>query len=144
MALESAVHRRSNQWLIVFVVLTNVSGNLSLSKGMREMGPIISASPLEYLHAFAHPLVLMGILVLVVWMVANLALLSRADLSFVLPVTASGYALIAVAGYFFLGEKISLIRWAGIAIISLGVAIAEKTPSRTTPAPAEGPVCIGE
>lgn len=133
MNLESAVHKRSNQLLILFVVLTNVAGNLALSNGMRETGAIVSASPLDYLQAFGNPSVLAGILVLVVWMVANLALLSRADLSFVLPVTASGYVLIAIAGYFLLGEKISPVRWAGILIISIGVALAEKTPSRTTP-----------
>jgi len=140
---ESVVHRRSNQWLILFVVLTNVVGNLALGKGMREAGPIISASPLDYVHAFAHPWALIGILVLATWMLADLALLSRADLSFVLPVTATGYALIALAGYFLLGENISPIRWAGILIISLGAAIAEKTPSRTTSsAPEEGQACI--
>lgn len=143
MALESAVHRRSNQWLILFVVLTNVAGNLVLGKGMRQAGPIISASPLDYLHALANPFVLIGILVLATWMLADLALLSRADLSFVLPVTATGYVIIAVAGYFLLGEKISVVRWAGIIIISLGAAIAEKTPSRTTTtAPAEEQTCI--
>ena|SRR5215467_771655 len=144
MAQESAVHRHSNQLLIMFVVLTNVAGNLALSRGMREAGPIISASPLDYLHAFANPLVVIGILVLATWMVADLALLSRADLSFVLPVTATGYALIAMAGYFLLGEKISPVRWVGIIIISLGAAIAEKTPSRTTEAPAEEQACIQE
>jgi drug/metabolite transporter (DMT)-like permease len=144
MAPETAIHRRSNQLLIVFVVLTNVAGNLALSNGMREAVPIISASPLDYLHAFGNPSVVAGILVLLAWMVADLALLSRADLSFVLPVCASGYVLIAIAGVFLLGEKISLVRWSGIIIISLGVAIAEKTPSRTTPPPMEGQLCIQE
>jgi len=141
---ESVVHRRSNQWLIVFVVLANVVGNLALGKGMRETGPIISASPLDYLRAFVHPAAVIGVLVLVTWMVADLALLSRADLSFVLPITATGYVLVSVAGYFLLGEKISAVRWAGIILISLGAAIAEKTPSRTTSAPAEGQTCIQE
>ena len=69
---------------------------------------------------------------LAIWIVTDLALLSRADLSFVLPVIASSYVLIAIAGHFVLGEKISGLRWLSILIISLGVLLAETTPDRTT------------
>jgi drug/metabolite transporter (DMT)-like permease len=99
---------------------------------MRQTGSIISASPLDYVRAFARPWTVAGVVVLAIWMISNLALLSRADLSFVLPVTASGYVLIAIAGHFGLGESISIIRWIGILAISFGVVLAEKTPSRTT------------
>jgi drug/metabolite transporter (DMT)-like permease len=71
-------------------------------------------------------------------MISNLALLSRADLSFVLPVTAAGYVLVAVMGHFWLGEPISPARWAGICAITLGVVLVEKTPSRTTNGAREG------
>jgi drug/metabolite transporter (DMT)-like permease len=137
MKRESSRHRRRNQLLIVVVVLSNVIGNVALSHGMRQTGSIISASPLDYLRAFAKPATVAGVLVLVVWMVSNLALLSRADLSFVLPVTASAYVLIAIAGRFWLGEQISAVRWLGIVAITVGVVLAEETPSRTTEAPAE-------
>lgn len=132
MPAESSSHKRRNQWLIVLVVLTNVIGNVVLSHGMRETGAIVSASPLDYVRAFANPWTVGGVVVLAIWMVSNLALLSRADLSFVLPVTASGYVLIALAGHFGLGERISAVRWVGILAISLGVVLAEETPSRTT------------
>ena len=65
------------------------------------------------------------------------ALLSRADLSFVLPVTAIGNVLVALAAHFALGEEISPLRWLGIMAITFGVVLAERTPSRTTEAPAE-------
>jgi drug/metabolite transporter (DMT)-like permease len=129
---ESLLHRRRNQLLIVVVVLASVIGNVALSHGMRQTGAIISASPLDYVRAFARPWTVIGVAVLAGWMISNLALLSRADLSFVLPVTASGYVLIALAGHFWLGEHISVVRWAAIVAISLGVILAEETPSRTT------------
>jgi drug/metabolite transporter (DMT)-like permease len=69
---------------------------------------------------------------LATWMITDLALLSRADLSFVLPVLATSYVLIAVVGHFVLGEQVSAIRWMGIALITLGVLMAETTPDRTT------------
>lgn len=129
---ESSIHKHKNQLLIIVVVLANVLGNVALSYGVRETGTIVSISPLDYLQAFAKPWTIAGVVILLVWMISNLALLSRADLSFVLPVTASTYVLIAIAGQFWLGERISTIRWLGIVAISLGVLLAEKTPSRTT------------
>lgn len=134
---ESSIHKHKNQLLIQVVVLANVAGNVALSYGMRQAGTIVSISPLDYVRAFAKPWIIAGILVLLVSMVSNLALLSRADLSFVLPVTASAYVLIAIAGHFWLGEPISALRWLGIAAITLGVVLAERTPSRTTDASAE-------
>jgi bacterial/archaeal transporter family protein len=132
MKTESSIHRHKNQLLILVVVLANVIGNVALSYGMRETGTIVSISPLDYVAAFAKPWTIVGIVVLLVWMITDLALLSRADLSFVLPVTASTYVLIALAGHFWLGERISGARWLGIIAISLGVLLAEETPSRTT------------
>jgi multidrug transporter EmrE-like cation transporter len=129
---ESPRHKHRNQLLILVVILSSVIGNVALGHGMNQTGAIVSASPLDYVRAFARPWTVIGVVVLAGWMISNLALLSRADLSFVLPVTASGYVLIALAGRFWLGEHISALRWMGIAAITLGVILAEETPSRTT------------
>jgi drug/metabolite transporter (DMT)-like permease len=118
--------------LTLVVVLANVIGNVALSRGMHEVGRIVSPSPADYVRALVDPWVLAGVGVLVVWMISDLALLSRADLSFVLPVTASAYVLIAIVGHFWLGEHISWVRWLGIAVITFGVILAEETPARTT------------
>jgi bacterial/archaeal transporter family protein len=89
------------------------------------------------LRAFTNPWTILGICVLVVWMLTDLALLSRADLSFVLPVTASAYVLVAIGGHFILHDHISWARGIGIALITLGVILAEETPDRTTKGPPE-------
>ena len=123
--------------LTALVVLTNVIGNVCLSHGMQEVGRIVSASPADYLRALLNPWVLAGSCTLALWMISELALLSRADLSFVLPVTASAYVLIAIAGHFFLGDQISWQRWLGIVVISIGVILAEETPSLTSVQPYE-------
>jgi bacterial/archaeal transporter family protein len=125
-------HARKTQILVLVVIVTNVLGNVSLSHGMQQVGRIVSASPLDYLRAFANPWTALGICVLVVWMLSDLALLSRADLSFVLPVTASAYVLVAIGGHFILHDHISWERWIGIVLITLGVVLAEETPDRTT------------
>ncbi len=130
--------------LTLVVVVTNVLGNVSLSHGMRQVGRVVTISPKVhalsvslYIYglAFLNPWVLAGVAVLILWMIMDLALLSRADLSYVLPVTSVAYVLIAVLGKFVLQESISWTRWTGIAIITLGVVLVGETAPRTTPEP---------
>ena len=128
---------RKTQLLVLIVVVSNVIGNVSLSHGMHQVGRIVSASPLDYFKAFANPWTILGIAILAIWMLSDLALLSRADLSFVLPVTASAYVLVALFGKFLLHDHISWERWMGILLITGGVILAEETPSRTTKGPPE-------
>jgi transporter family protein len=120
--------------LTAIVVLTNVVGNVCLSHGMQEVGRTISASPGDYIRALLNPWVLAGSCTLALWMISDLALLSRADLTFVLPVTASAYVFIAIVGHFVLGDRISWQRWLGIVVITLAVILAEETPSLTSKA----------
>jgi transporter family protein len=128
---------RKTHALVLLVIVTNVLGNVFLSRGMHQVGRIVSASPLDYVRAFANPWTALGIVILVVWIFSDLALLSRADLSFVLPVTASAYVLVALLGHFFLHDHISWERWMGILLITGGVVLAEETPARTTTGPPE-------
>ncbi len=119
--------------LIVVAVMSNVMGNFALGHGMRLLGETVSFSPLPYIEAFLHPWVAIGVALLCVWIVAQLSLLSRADLSYVLPVTAASYVLTALLGHYLLDERISLTRWFGIGAITVGVAIVGRTAPSTTP-----------
>jgi drug/metabolite transporter (DMT)-like permease len=134
---ESAAEVHKTRLLTLFVIAANVAGNLALSRGMREVGQIVSASPLDYARAFANPWTVTGVGILTLWMVTDLALLSRADLSFVLPVTGTTYIPIALAAHFLLHDRISAMRWAGIVVISVGAVLVGETPARTTEGPSE-------
>jgi uncharacterized membrane protein len=57
------------------------------------------------------------------------------DLSYVVPMTASGYILTAILGQVFLNEGVSLIHWAGIGLISFGVVLVAETGPRTVHEP---------
>ena len=135
---ESPNQVHKTRLLVLVVIASNVLGNVFLSRGMHQVGRIVSASPLAYLRAFLNPWAVLGICILVIWILSDLALLSRADLSFVLPVTASAYVLVALGGHFFLHDHISWERWTGIVLITGGVILAEETPARTTSGPPEG------
>jgi uncharacterized membrane protein len=112
------------------VVLTNVAGNALMSYGVRRHGAL-GSSVLEYLRVMFNPWVAAGICLLIVWMAARLALLSWADMSFVIPVTSLAYVLAAVAGRVFLGEQVSARRWLGSVLIMAGTALVGSTAVRT-------------
>jgi len=70
-----------------------------------------------------RPEVTLGVILLILWLASRMALLSWADLSYVLPVTSIGYVLVAIAGHVLLKEQITTKRWAGIGLIVAGVAL---------------------
>jgi uncharacterized membrane protein len=68
-----------------------------------------------------------------VWLISQLSLLSRVDLSYVLPVTSISYVLTALMGKFLLHEPVSTERWTGIGLVVLGVSLVARTVPRTAP-----------
>lgn len=119
--------------LVAAVVLGNVFGNFSLSQGMRDLGALLTGSLPAYLAGILNPWVGAGVCVLILAFLAQLSLLSRADLSYVMPVTSVGYVGTAVLGRVFLNEEIALTRWAGIGLITIGAALVGRTKCCTTP-----------
>lgn len=119
MTTESARLRIKSWICAVVVVLSNVFGNFFMKRGM----PASLPTPLDYITTLFQPWVALGVLLLVLWMVSRMALLSWADLSYVLPVTSIGYVLVALAGKLLLHEVITGRRWAGIGLIMVGVAL---------------------
>jgi uncharacterized membrane protein len=105
----------------IIVVLSNALGNFALAWGMRHRAAALS--PLDYLAAIFSPYVMLGITLLILWLLSRMALLSWADLSYVLPVTSCGYVASAFIGRFFLGEQISAVRWGGTLLIVAGTVL---------------------
>jgi len=83
-------------------------------------------SDASVLGSLLNPWVLAGIALLIIWTLARMALLSWADLSFVLTVTSVGFVLSAVAGQFVLGEHVSGLRWLGSLLIVGGAALVAR------------------
>ena len=122
---------RKNRIAVTLAVIANTLGNFLLSLGMHAMAFKPSAPVFQYLQIFANPWIDAGVFLLIVWFVSQLSLLSWADLSYVLPVTAGSYVLTAVLGKVYLHEFVSLSRWFGIFVISSGVLLVIGTPPRT-------------
>ena len=136
-AIDSRSRELKNQVFVCLAVIANTLGNFLLSVGMHAVQLKPSASPLGYLCIFANPWIDAGVVLLIVWFASQLSLLSWADLSYVLPVTAASYVLTAVLGRIFLHEFISLARWFGICVISTGVMLVVGTAPRAKLSPQE-------
>ena len=109
--------------LTAAVVVSNVAGNYALSWGMKhapaDAGPIVS---------LFEPWVAAGIVLLIAWTLMRIQLLGKADLSYVLPITAIGYVLNAAIAAAFLHEQVSMQRWAGTLLIVAGAGLTAFTP----------------
>lgn len=104
----------------IIVILSNAFGNFFLDRGMRGR---ITTTPFQYVAAILTPWVMLGISLLILWLLSRMALLSWADLSYVLPVTSLGYVASALLGRFLLHEVVSPQRWAGTLLIVAGTIL---------------------
>ena len=116
---------------LAFVSISAPLGDTCLSRGMTAMPAISLAHPGALIAAVFTPWIALGIVLLIGFFASYLTALSWADLTFVLPATALGNVIVALLSRFWLHETISLERWAGIALITLGVGFVAQGPSRT-------------
>src|SRR6202162_5082321 len=129
-----AARLRIKTWVCAtVVVLSNVFGNLFLKRGM----PADLPTPLSYITALFQPWAALGVALLVLWLMSRMALLSWADLSYVLPVTSIGYVASALIGHFFLGEQITSWRWLGTILIVAGTMLVGRDAPHTGAATGE-------
>ncbi len=113
------------------VALCAPLGDACLARGMKPLPAINLSHPLELLAAVFTPWVALGIALLIGFFASYLTALSWADLTFVLPATAFGNVIIVLISRFWLGETISLERWLGVALITIGVSFVAQGPPRT-------------
>ena len=101
------------------IVVAGTGGELCVSRAMKQVGEVHDFRPAAIVRVIGRAL-------RVKWTMAFfslLAILSLEKVSFVVPVTALSYVAGALGGHFFLGERISLSRWAGIALVCIGVTL---------------------
>ena len=117
------------------MVFSNAFGDFFLKRGMPDSSRL--SAPVEYVAALFQPWVALGVALLIVWQMSRMALLSWADLSYVLPVTSVGYVVVALIGKVLLNEEITASRWVGIVLIVAGVALVGGSTPGTAPVTAE-------
>jgi drug/metabolite transporter (DMT)-like permease len=117
--------------LVVVAVVLGGAGHVMLSKGMKPVGDLTEA-PSSRLggmvaRALSNQWVLLGIALQAIFFFMYLVLLSRAEVSQLLPLTALDYIVVALLAQWMLGEIVTPARWAGIGLIVVGVALVSRT-----------------
>jgi uncharacterized membrane protein len=120
------------QAMIVVVTLLKPFSNVFLAWGMHDIPSLVATHPASLIQAMLDPLVIIGVAMQIAWLLLRMSLLSVADLSFILPVTAAGYVVTTFLGRVILHEQVSPERWAGAILISAGTALVASTPRRTS------------
>jgi drug/metabolite transporter (DMT)-like permease len=117
--------------ILGLVALCAPIGDTCLSRGMSHLASISLAHPGTLIAAVFTPWIALGIVLLIGFFASYLTALSWADLTFVLPATAFGNVIVALLSRFWLQEPISIERWMGIVLITVGVGFVANGPSLT-------------
>jgi bacterial/archaeal transporter family protein len=114
-------------FMVLMIVTSNATGDVLITRGMKEIGDISAVSPLQFLKIVKSVLTnlsfLSGVFCLAVSFFSFMIVLSWADLSFVVPATAVVYVVSILGAKFILKEEISPLRWAGTLLVCVGVAM---------------------
>ncbi len=112
--------------LLCSLVACSSTGEVLCARGMQRIGDV-SFHPRALLGAFwrmiRNPYLIAGVSFLAMSFFSFISLLSYADLSFVVPLTAVGYITNTLGAHFFLKEKISKERWLGTFLVAGGVSL---------------------
>ena len=98
---------------------------------MKAFGDVTLASLPSLFTAVLNPWIVLGILLLTGFFVSYLTALSWADLTYVLPATAVSYVLMVLLAKVFLHEHVTVWRWLGVALITIGVGFVATGPEAT-------------
>ena len=116
------------KWIFVAIVVgATTVGEVMQAAGMRRHGEIRDFRPGAIGRAAAmlswNPFVIGAAVAMAVSFFAYLGLLTIAELSFAVPVTAVTYVLETVLAKYILKEHVSWLRWAGACLVICGVAL---------------------
>src|SRR5205809_3529221 len=114
--------------LILLVGLVfEAAGVVLLKKGINQIGEVRKIVPAEVFHitkaGAVNPTVLLGVFFEALFFACLLVLMSKSDITFLWPLTALSFVMTTFAALIFLGEKVSLVRWAGVVFIMIGAAL---------------------
>lgn len=111
--------------LLLVSVFFAVAGQLTLKSAMDSVGRIGKASQLAEtaVRAMKEPLLWIGLALFGISALFWLVVLSRVRLSVAYPIVGVSYILIVLLARFRLHEHVPALRWVGVTVIAIGIAI---------------------
>jgi len=123
--------------LVAMLVATAAAavGQIFVRRGMLQVGSLENYQPAAlaayFWHAAMNAWVIAGTVLNTVFYVLFLAALSWTDVTVALPMTALEYGFAAALAVAVLKEQVSGLRWAGIALVVLGVILIARSGGET-------------
>jgi len=116
------------------------TGVVLLKKGMIQIGDIDQVTVSEVLRVaklgVTSPYILLGVFFEALFFACLLVLMAKSEISFLWPLTALSFVFATLAAMWFLHEKVSSVRWAGVVCIMIGAALISYSEHiRPKPAP---------
>src|SRR5438105_5735234 len=112
--------------LLTTLILAGSTGEVFSAKGMKEVGDVAFGWR-ELVGAMGRVVrnryLIVGVFFMAISFFSFLGLLSYADLSYVLPMTAVSYVVSTIGARFYLKEQITGGRWFGTVLVATGVAL---------------------
>jgi len=118
--------------LLVLNDLGDTLAQLLMKKGLIHTGisSVTLGNILEFCSRNSSSLLLwLGIIVQLLNFFIWIVILYKVDLSIAMPAGSTSYIFIPIAAALFLHEHVSLLRWAGIAMIVLGIHFVSRSKS---------------
>ena len=117
--------------VMLIAITAGAVGDIFLTQGMKGSGDISAMNFRQIIDtafkALSNWRLILGTAFQAVYFGLWLAVLSWEDLSVALPLQALSYLVVAFLAQCYLGEQVSGIRWAGICLICVGVALVTRS-----------------
>lgn len=117
--------------LVLIATMLGGAGHVMLAKGMKTIGDITEAPSHRFggmvTRALTNPWVLVGVAFQASFFALYLGLLSRADVSMILPLTAIDYIVVVFLAQMLLGEVVTPARYLGVGLIVAGVTLVSRS-----------------
>jgi undecaprenyl phosphate-alpha-L-ara4N flippase subunit ArnF len=116
-----------NPWLqLALSVLCVLVSEFLLKRGATEVADTDSAWSWTGVNGLASPLVWWAILLIIASFISWLYVLRYIPLTIAFPLSRVVDILVPLGCWIFLGESISILRWCGIALVVIGLALVAK------------------
>ncbi len=121
----------ANPWVqLALSQVFTVFGDLCLKQGAMSTVHLSPAWAWTGFTGLASPLVWLGIVFLILSFVTWLYVLKKLPLSVAFPVSQVVHIMVPLGSLLVLGERISGVRWCGIGLVLLGLAIVAKPAAK--------------
>ena len=109
------------------IMVAGTVGELCVARAMKTVGDAKQFRPAAVIRVVLQAMgvgwMWLGLLFMTIAFFALLGMLSLENVSLVVPATALSYAVGALGGQIFLGERVTLTRWIGVLLVCVGVAL---------------------